>query len=600
MQKLNFRSISRILGKTDRNHLFLLAISRITANGLDLVGLAGIALLAAAFGSIASGDPRANPIELPLLGQLVLTATEAIVIASFVVGTFVLKSGFSVWLHLKTALRVAEIEIDFAKRLTTHFFTEELVWPSSVSESVSSFQTKILVSTSSMAGFLRARIALIAEGSLLIGLLFVFFIVNPLATVSTLAYLVLVVIVLNSFLNKRLRSNSENVVAGSQTAISSSRDLFGVRREVTAIGIFPLWLEKIASGKRLAATGSARNFAISALPRYIIETALILGIFLFLGAVVLFSDLATEATTIGIFLAGGLRLVASLLPLQAAYNSIISTSAAAQMAFQQLVRIAGNSSRVREDAEPPLVKGPMGVTFRDVEYRFPDSDEPVISPTTLEITANTKTAIVGPSGAGKTTLVELAAGFRLPTRGTIQTSGISPRTVLENAPGAIGIVPQRPFLISGSLAENVSLEPGGVTDFAKAAESLSRAGMQHLIGSDLDGLSAIVQPDGSQFSGGEVQRIGLARALYREPKLLFLDEATSALDAQTELKISEVLDSLRDHMTIVLIAHRLSTVKNADKIIYVDKGCVVAEGSFAELQRLVPEFAEAIDLMGLD
>jgi ABC-type multidrug transport system fused ATPase/permease subunit len=109
-----------------------------------------------------------------------------------------------------------------------------------------------------------------------------------------------------------------------------------------------------------------------------------------------------------------------------------------------------------------------------------------------------------------------------------------------------------------------------------------------------------VHPDSGQLSGGEIQRLGLARALYRNPGILFLDEATSALDAETESEINKVLDELRGRMTIVLIAHRLSTVKNADKIIYLDGGRVIAEGTFSELQKKVPDFKNAVKLMGLE
>jgi ABC-type multidrug transport system fused ATPase/permease subunit len=147
------------------------------------------------------------------------------------------------------------------------------------------------------------------------------------------------------------------------------------------------------------------------------------------------------------------------------------------------------------------------------------------------------------------------------------------------------------------LAENVSLASSSQTDLDKAAECLKLAGLHAY--SNPGALEMNVEPDAGQLSGGEIQRLGIARALYRDPGILFLDEATSALDAETEAQISKVLDSLRGKMTVVLIAHRLSTVMNSDKIIYLDKGRVVAEGTFSELQRKVPDFAKAVELMGI-
>ena len=600
MEKLNFRSIAKILPKRQRNQLWLLSFARIMANGLDLAGLAGIALLATAFGSIASGTARQSPLVLPLIGEVIITEVEAVIIAMGIALTFVLKSFFSIWLNLRTALKVAEIEGDFAERLTNNFFSNEPAFEGTLSETVSRFQTSILVSTGAIAGFLNARIAAVAEASLLLALVVAFVFVNPIATFATLVYLVLVILALNKVINVRLRRNSKQIVAGSETSLSTSRDLFGVRREVRTSGNVGQWLSQIVAGKRQAATGNGLNYTINSLPRYVIETSLILGIFGFLGAVVVFSDLASQSITIGVFMAGGLRLVASILPLQAAYNSMVGTSAAAQSAFETLVRI-DQQEQVEdfEDIDPKNLPPALNLEFDKVTFSFVGVGKPIVQDLFFDVEANSKTAIVGPSGAGKTTTFELATGFRLPASGSISLSCYSPRHLLEKTSGVIGIVPQRPHLVTGTLAENVSLESAASTDNSKVIECLEKAGLEQFIGVDGQGLELEVTPDSGQLSGGEIQRLGLARALYRDPKILFLDEATSALDAETESKISKVLDSLRSQMTVVLIAHRLSTVMNADKIIYLDKGKVVAQGTFAELKRQVPDFAKAVQLMDL-
>ena len=600
MEKLNFRSIAKILPKRQRNQLWFLSFARIMANGLDLAGLAGIALLATAFGSIASGTARQSPLVLPLIGEVIITEVEAVIIAMGIALTFVLKSFFSIWLNLRTALKVAEIEGDFAERLTNNFFSNEPAFEGTLSETVSRFQTSILVSTGAIAGFLNARIAAVAEASLLLALVIAFVFVNPIATFATLVYLVLVILALNKVINVRLRRNSKQIVAGSETSLSTSRDLFGVRREVRTSGNVGKWLSQIVAGKRQAATGNGLNYTINSLPRYVIETSLILGIFGFLGAVVVFSDLASQSITIGVFMAGGLRLVASILPLQAAYNGMVGASAAAQSAFETLVRIDEREQGEEfEEIDTEDLPPALNLEFDTVTFSFVGVDKPIVKNLLFDVEANSKTAIVGPSGAGKTTTFELATGFRLPASGSIFLSGFSPRHLLEKTSGVIGIVPQRPHLVTGTLAENVSLESAASTDNLKVVECLQKAGLEQFIGLDGQGLELEVTPDSGQLSGGEIQRLGLARALYRDPKILFLDEATSALDAETESKISKVLDSLRSQMTVVLIAHRLSTVMNADKIIYLDKGEVVAQGTFAELKEQVPDFAKAVQLMDL-
>jgi ATP-binding cassette subfamily C protein len=600
MQKLTFNSIAQILSRRQRRKLLLLAIARILANGLDILGLAGIALLATAFSALASGTARQSPLNLPIFGEILITETEAVFIAMAVVLTFILKSFFSIWLNLRTSLTVAQLESDFAEQLTRNYFSNEPTFEATLSETVSRFQNSILISTQSIGGFLNGRMTFIAESALLLALVTIFFFVNPIATLAILIYLGAVVYAMNRLVNFRLRRNSVNLVQGSETALTKSRELFGVRREVKAAGSTGMWLESIVTGKRKAATGVGLNYTLNSLPRYVIETSLIIGIFAFLAGIVVLSDLGSQSVTIGVFMAGGLRLIASILPLQAAYQQMIAASSQAQIAFQNLVAI--HRQKVDSSHGPiheELHIASADLKFENVTFSFAGNQNPTLASVSFQVTPNTKVAIVGPSGAGKTTSFELATGFRMPSSGQVLISGHSPREILESSPGVIGIVPQRPHLITGSLAENVSLVDEASTDLDKVVRSLELAGLGEFVDPNRFGIHGIITPDSGELSGGEIQRLGLARALYRDPKILFLDEATSALDAETESKVNQTLDKLRGNMTIVLIAHRLSTVMNADNIIYLDKGKVVAQGTFQELKAKVPDFAKAVELMDL-
>jgi ATP-binding cassette subfamily C protein len=599
MQKLTFNSISQILPKRQRRKLLFLAIARILTNGLDILGLAGIALLATAFGSLAAGSTSNSPINLPILGEIYLTEYQAVMVAMAVALVFIVKSFFSIWLNLRTSLEVAELEGGFAEILTRNYFANEPTFDGSLSETVSKFQSDILVSTSSISGFLNARMTFIAESSLLFGLVVLFFSVNPLATVAILGYLVLVVFAMSRLVNFRVRRNSVGILEGSELALNSSRELFGVRREVQVAGQLNNWLAKIVAGKKKAALGSGVIYTLNSLPRYVIETSLILGIFAFLAGVVIFSDLGSQAVTIGVFLAGGLRLVASVLPIQAAYLKIVGASAVANNVFQTLLAVKAKTDAM-DCQDSSVINVEVGnLEFSDVVFRFPGSSIDTLERVSFSVKPRSKTAIVGPSGAGKTTTFEIATGFRLPTSGSVKIASYSPRQILESSPGVIGIVPQRPHLITGSLAENVSLVDEASTNLDKVVVSLELAGLGEFVDPNRFGIHGLITPDSGELSGGEIQRLGLARALYRDPKILFLDEATSALDAETESKVNQTLDKLRGNMTIVLIAHRLSTVMNADNIIYLDKGKVVAQGTFQELKAKVPDFAKAVELMDL-
>jgi ABC-type multidrug transport system fused ATPase/permease subunit len=594
--RLNFFSIGKILPKSYRLRLRRLSAGRIAANSLDLVGLAGVALLATSFGSIASGAVSRSPIALPVIGEVTLTEMQAVYLAFLVAAIFLLKSFFSIWLNLRTSLTVAQVESEFSKDIANHFFLSPQLKAEVPGSTVAEFQNQALYSTSAIAMFLNSRISLIAEGSLAVAMVLLFALVNPTATVAMLIYLASVMWILSLVLTRKIRRNGRLAMQGSEQSLRASRDLFGIRREAESFGVSGAWIDKFARGRKQAANGAALIYTLNSLPRYVIETSLILGIFGFLAGIVVFSDLPSQAVTIGVFLAGGLRLVASLLPLQAAINSLNDGANRGQDAFDVLLSFNYGSSRDHVGISNP--SSAIDLEIADVCFSYPSGAE-VLSGLNLKVEAGTKTAIVGPSGAGKTTVFELSTGFLEPKSGWVTLGGHQPRDLLLNCPGVVGIVPQRPQLVTGTLAENVSLEGHSATDLAKVTECLEIAGLGGLVFSVSGGLSAPVIPDAGQFSGGEIQRLGIARALYRDPKILFLDEATSALDSETEALVTRVLDLLKGQMTIILIAHRLSTVMNADRIIYMDKGKVLGQGTFAELKAAVPEFSKAVKLMDL-
>jgi ATP-binding cassette subfamily C protein len=593
---MSLRAVGGVISEQAKFRIYRFAFARVAANLLDIIGLAGIALLATSFGAFATSGGSVASLNIPAIGEVFINERAAVVISLAIAGTFLLKSAFSIFLNLKTALFVASLEADFSETLARDYFTGGSEGEQGFSDSLSEFQNVSIISTSSLAMFINARIAVISESALLVAMAAAFILVNPIATVAMFVYLTAVLWALGKVITGKIRSNGKLQLAGSETALTSSRDLFGVRREVRASGLLAPWLKVFADGRLKSASSSGIIYTLNSLPRYVIETSLILGIFAFLAGIVVFSDLPSQAVTIGVFMAGGLRLVASLLPLQAAINSMVDGANRGALALERLTTISKHEGSIVVDVDKTVDAFPLSLKVDGVSFSFVSGIQ-VVRDLVLNVEPGQKVAIVGPSGAGKTTAFELATGFRLPDSGEISLGEVSPRWLLENGQGAIGIVPQRPHLVSGTLAENVSLAPLQDTDFDAVADRLTLAGLPHF--ASKESMSMEVRPDSGQLSGGEIQRLGLARALYRNPGILFLDEATSALDAETESEINEVLDGLRGQMTVVLIAHRLSTVKNADKIIYMDKGVIVAEGTFKELQKKVPDFEKAVKLMGL-
>jgi ATP-binding cassette subfamily C protein len=594
--KMSLKSFGGVIPKDSKRKLFRLTFARIAANLLDIVGLAGVALLAVSVGSFATSGRANAPLKIPLIGEIIITEAAAVIVGLVIAATFVLKSVFSIFLNLRTSLFIATLESDFSTALAKDYFSGGSEGETGFSDSVSTFQNISMASTAGLSLFVNARISAISEITLLMSMVLVFLAVNPVATIAMSIYLAIVLWALSKVVTRKIRRNSQKQVEGFEAALTVSRDLFGVRREARAAGVLENWIAEYSKSRFKSASSAALLHTLNSLPRYVIETSLILGIFAFLSAIVVFSDLSSQAVTVGVFMAGGLRLVAALLPLQAAMHSMANGAAQGVLALERLKAIQVGAVEAQDTNNYLRNDQALSLNLNQVSFSFGQAGL-AVEAVTFSVKAGQKVALVGPSGSGKTTCFELATGFRLPDSGEIKLGGVSPRVILEQGHGVIGIVPQRPHLISGTLAENISLTPTEQTDSAQAIACLKQAGLKNF--SSLEMLQMKIQPDSGQLSGGEIQRLGLARALYKKPGILFLDEATSALDAETEAEINDILDGLRGHMTIVLIAHRLSTVKDADKIIYLDSGKTVAEGTFSELKKTVPNFEKAVRLMGL-
>jgi len=598
MSKLNFRSVSRVIEKKDSVQLWLFAVARIASSALDFAALAGIGLLATIFTAVTS-PTASGSVEVPVVGEIAVSEATAVLIAMGTLLAFGFKSLFTVLINLRTALLLAKIEGDLTEKLTKEFFRPASRMAASMRSNVSAYQTDVMVSTGAISAFLNARLQAISESIFIVSMLSVFAAVNLIATIFTIIYVLIVIGVLNLLISKRLKRNSAKVASGSQKALEVSRDLFGVRREAIAFGRVDYFISRVVEGKRESSNASAINSAINLLPRYVVETALIAGIFLFVGSVVLFSDLQSQAVTIGVFLAGGLRLVTSILPLQSAFIAMVSSGETAKRAFANLVEILASPADTTVPKELDLDLNKAFLEFQGVTFSYSGAEITAIEDVSFTAKKGEKTAIVGPSGAGKSTIFELATGFVRPAHGFVQVYGQDPTSLVRSRPGILGVVPQRPHLISGTLAQNVSLDFEEAPEESRVRDCLEKAQLSHILAWDAAGLNMEISSDSGRLSGGEIQRLGIARALYRNPDFIFLDEATSALDAKTEDEVTQAIDALSESLGVILIAHRLSTVMNADKIIYLDKGKVVAQGTFAELKKQVPDFAKAVQLMDL-
>lgn len=235
-----------------------------------------------------------------------------------------------------------------------------------------------------------------------------------------------------------------------------------------------------------------------------------------------------------------------------------------------------------QDADPLPLKNE--IAFDKVTYHYPDSDEKALNEISLKIKKNQTVAFVGSSGAGKTTIVDVLLGLLKPKSGAVQVDGVDIYSRLASWQKNVGYIPQFIYLSDDSIRKNIAFGiPDSLIDDQKIEKAMRSAQLHEFVDKMPDGVDTVIGEGGVRLSGGQRQRIGIARALYHEPNVLIMDEATSALDNETERNVMAAVDKLKEGRTIIIIAHRLTTVRNADHLFLLSEGQLAAEGTYDDL-----------------
>ncbi|MCM1023244.1 MAG: ABC transporter ATP-binding protein/permease [Prevotella sp.] len=249
------------------------------------------------------------------------------------------------------------------------------------------------------------------------------------------------------------------------------------------------------------------------------------------------------------------------------------------------------SADVEDTGNKKKIKKVEGkIEFKNVNFRFKDAEFPVINDLSFSVKKGETVAFVGASGAGKTTLINLVIGFLRPNSGQVLIDGKNLNDIdLQSYRRHISVVPQTPILFTGTIRENITYGSENISD-EFLNEVINAANLRELVDSLPDGLDTKITEHGSNLSGGQRQRVSIARAFVRDPKILILDEATSALDTVSEKKIQDSIERLVKDRTTLIVAHRLSTIRNADKIAVIGDGGMLEYGTYDELMEKRGEF----------
>ena len=595
---------ARVLSRRDQQKIGFVVLLQIFLGLLDLVGVAVVGILGAlAVTGVQSRQPG-NRVDAALKILHLHNSefqVQVAVLACLATFFLVCRTIFSALFMRRILFFLSRRGAHLSASLVSRLLSRSLIDLQKMTNQETLFSVTTGVTTVTN-GVLGVAVALVSDGSLLLVMSVGLFIVDPLMALST--FLVFLCI---GFLMYRLLHQRANTLGRkyADLSVKSNEKVFEVLnsyRESVVRNRRNFYAREIGKLRLEMANTDAELSFMPNISKYVIETTVVLGALIISGVQFGLRDAAHAVATLAVFLAAGSRIAPAVLRLQQGALAIRSNLGSARLTLE-LIDSLGESKPSEEvsDNLELVHSGFVGsIEISNVSFKYPLATETALNGIDLRIKEGSTVALVGPSGAGKTSIVDVLLGVLSPDSGKVLISGLEPSATVSRWPGAISYVPQDVIVTNGSIRENVSLGfPVSVATDELVMDALKLAQADDFVSALPMGMDTSVGDRGTKLSGGQRQRIGIARALFTRPKLLVLDEATSSLDGQTESDISQAIQGLKGSVTVVMIAHRLATVLNADQVIYMDKGRSIAQGTFEEVRRAVPDFDAQAKLMGL-
>jgi ABC-type multidrug transport system fused ATPase/permease subunit len=594
----------RILSSSDRKKIIAVVAIQISFGLLDLAGVALVGILGALAitGVQARGPGDRVSIVLEFLrlddNTLQLQATLVGLLAAVLL---VSKTFFSVIFIRKTIFFLSRRSAAISANLTSRVLAQPLVKV----QSRSMQQTLYSVTTgvnSIAIGVLGTTVAIISDTSLLVILAAGLFIVDPIVALSTFMVFAAIAYILYRLMQVRaVRLGAEQRFLEIESS-EKTLEVLNSYREIVVRNRRSFYSRELGRIRYKLADVIAERAFMPNISKYVIEVTVVLGSLGIAALQFAVNDAARAFAVVAVFMAASTRISPAILRLQqgaVGIKSSIGSAGPTLDLIEELEELSLGSEKV-DDLDFEHVGFTGELELQNVTLTYPTKKLPAVKDISLNIEQGQVVSFVGPSGAGKTTIIDVILGVLKPDSGNVKIQGHPPLSAIKLWPGAIGYVPQDVMISNGTIRQNVCLGySSSEVEEDDIWQALEVAQLAEFIRELPEGLDTPVGDRGTKLSGGQRQRLGIARAMFTKPKLLVLDEATSSLDGTTEASISEAVHNLKGGVTIVMIAHRLSTVKESDVIHYLAKGRLEMSGTFDELRRNIPEFDKQAQLMGM-
>ncbi|HEY7824115.1 MAG TPA: ABC transporter ATP-binding protein [Acidimicrobiia bacterium] len=605
------KSALALLDRRSKRILLILVLIQILIAGLDLLGVLLFGVVAALSASAIAGDRSATIDQV--LGFTGLDQYDEVYLAIFLAAAaglvFIFKSVVA-FLLLRRSLRfLANRQAMISSRLAERLLSRPLL---DVQRNSSQHNAYALVQgcNALTLGILGNGVVIVAEIAVLAVLALGLLAIDPLVAVFTVIFFAALALTLNKALGNWARRLGTQLSTAEIASITSVQDALRTYRETTVSGRRGLFVQRF-QGLRWRAAGYQADMQImTQVSKYVFEVGLIVGGAALAVSQILTRELVAAVAVIAVFLTAASRIMPALLRLQQASLGIRQSAGIAEPTFELNRQLDAPAEEfeidpaVRERVLAGLASDYPGfspvLALSNVVVTYPGADRPAVQGASLYLQPGESLALVGPTGAGKSTLADLVLGVIQPESGSVHMSGVAPSEAVSTWPGAMAYVPQDVAVLNGTIRSNVALGiPEDAMDDALVWEALERAHLADMLRAERDGLDTVVGEHGVRLSGGQRQRLGLARALYTRPRLMVLDEATSALDAETEKAVSDALQELEGDVTLVIVAHRLATIRHCTQVAYLEEGRIKALGSFDHVRDSQPNFDRQAQLLGL-
>ena len=600
----NLKRAFAVLHRTDRKKLLVVTVIQILFSFLDLLGVAIIGMVSAliirGINLQGPGDRVGRFLEILHIDNLSLKEQVLIlgIVALLVLST---KTIFSVIVLRKTLYYLSRKSASISNELISKLLNKPLTYVNHEPTQERLFSVTTGVSNLTVGVFTNL-VLIVSDSSLLLILLVGLLVVDPTTSLLTFSGFLLIGVVLYYLLHthaNRIGTESSRLIIKSNRQIIEVIQSF---RESIVKSSRPYYARKIKAVRDELAELDAEIKFLPNISKYVTELSIVIGITAISAFQFSHSDPKRATAVLTIFLAASTRIAPALMRLQQNAISLKTYIAAAEptLRLSEELRSVESLPKWENHFHDQHLNFSPEVEVRDVSYSYPGSTNYALTDVTLTMQPGTITAIVGPSGGGKSTLADLILGILKPDRGRVSISGFESLEALRNWPGSIGYVPQNVFIADGSISENICLG-FDVEDVPDEAiwEALDAAEIGDFVRSSNKKLDFQVGEGGSNLSGGQRQRLGIARALLTKPLLVVLDEATSALDSETENRVADSINSLKGKCTLLVIAHRLSTVRLAEQVCFMKDGKIQDRGTFDELKSRNTDFKNQAILMGL-